>query len=96
MLTVASYNIHKGVGLDRRRRPERIMEVLGEIDADIVALQEADLRFGSRASTLPFNMLADHTDYTPCAFDVRVGSIGWHGNAILVRKGAIIGRQMVL
>ncbi|MCL5005439.1 MAG: endonuclease/exonuclease/phosphatase family protein [Acidobacteria bacterium] len=39
-LRVASYNIHKCRGLDRRVRPERIAEVLDELDADIVALQE--------------------------------------------------------
>ena len=47
-LKVASYNIHKGIGLDRRRNPERVLEVLREIDADVIALQEADRRFGTR------------------------------------------------
>ena len=28
-LTFASYNIHKGVGLDGRRDPERVIAVLG-------------------------------------------------------------------
>lgn len=37
---VATYNIHKCVGVDRRLRPERIVEVLREIDADIIAMQE--------------------------------------------------------
>ena len=37
---IATYNIHKCRGLDRRVRPERIVEVLHEVDADIVALQE--------------------------------------------------------
>ncbi len=37
---VATYNIHKCVGVDRRLRPERIVEVLQEIDADIIAMQE--------------------------------------------------------
>jgi endonuclease/exonuclease/phosphatase family metal-dependent hydrolase len=41
-LKVATYNIRKCVGTDRRRQPERILAVLAEIDADIVALQEAD------------------------------------------------------
>lgn len=37
---VATYNIHKCRGLDRRVRPKRIAAVLKEIDADVVALQE--------------------------------------------------------
>jgi endonuclease/exonuclease/phosphatase family metal-dependent hydrolase len=37
---VVTYNIHKCRGLDRRVRPDRIAEVLSEVDADIVALQE--------------------------------------------------------
>jgi endonuclease/exonuclease/phosphatase family metal-dependent hydrolase len=39
-LRVATYNIHKCRGMDGRVRPERIAEVLREIDADIIALQE--------------------------------------------------------
>ena len=37
---VATYNVHSGVGVDRRFRPERIVGVIGELKADIVALQE--------------------------------------------------------
>ena len=37
---VTTYNIHKCRGLDRRVRPKRIAEVLKEIKADVVALQE--------------------------------------------------------
>ncbi len=37
---VVTYNIHKCRGMDRRVRPERIVEVLRGIDADIIALQE--------------------------------------------------------
>ena len=39
-LRVATYNVHSGVGVDRRFRPERIVDVIGELHADIVALQE--------------------------------------------------------
>ena len=52
MIKVASYNIRKGVGTDRARRPDRIVDVLKEIDADVIALQEVDLRFGSRAAVV--------------------------------------------
>jgi endonuclease/exonuclease/phosphatase family metal-dependent hydrolase len=37
---IVTYNIHKCRGMDRRVRPERIVKVLRQIDADIVALQE--------------------------------------------------------
>lgn len=85
-LRVASYNIRKAVGLDRRRDPERILTVLKEVGADIVALQEADRRFGQRHSCLPLAMIDDHGLYKPVPLDTRPDSIGWHGNALLVRK----------
>ena len=37
---VATYNIHRCRGMDRRVMPSRIADVLREIDADVVALQE--------------------------------------------------------
>ena len=85
-LTFASYNIHKGVGLDRRRAPERILSVLHEIDADIIALQEADRRIGERASVLPRADI-DDTRWRVIEVARRPRSIGWHGNALLVRRG---------
>jgi endonuclease/exonuclease/phosphatase family metal-dependent hydrolase len=39
-IRIATYNIHKCRGLDGRVRPERIVQVLRELDADILALQE--------------------------------------------------------
>ena len=39
-LRVATYNVHKCQGLDRRVRPDRILRVLEEIDADLIGLQE--------------------------------------------------------
>jgi endonuclease/exonuclease/phosphatase family metal-dependent hydrolase len=90
-LKVATYNIRKCVGTDRRRDPARVLEVLREIDADIIALQEADRRFGLRASAIPHPMLLEHSDYVPVKLSGRVPNtptgIGWHGNAILVRRG---------
>ena len=92
-LTVASYNIHKAVGVDRRRDAGRIVAVLREIDADIIALQEADLRFGQRASVLP-RALLDDTPWQAVPVAKRPRSLGWHGNAILVRRDMdIIGSE---
>jgi endonuclease/exonuclease/phosphatase family metal-dependent hydrolase len=86
MIRVASYNMRKAIGTDRRRRPERTIEVLCELDADVIALQEADRRFGARTSALPLHMIDEHSCYKPVSFNGRDGSLGWHGNAMLVRK----------
>ncbi|WP_068076136.1 endonuclease/exonuclease/phosphatase family protein [Novosphingobium lentum] len=86
MLTFASYNIHKGVGLDRRRDPERILAVLREIDADIIALQEADRRFGAREAVIPRQAIDDHSPWKPVSPGMRSASMGWHGNVLLVRR----------
>jgi endonuclease/exonuclease/phosphatase family metal-dependent hydrolase len=96
MIKVASYNMRKAIGTDRRRRPERVIEVLNEIGADVIALQEADRRFGARLSALPPHMIDEHSDYKPVPFAARHGSLGWHGNALLVRKDAeIVGCEML-
>lgn len=89
-IRVASYNIRKAIGTDRRRSPERILAVLAEIDADVVILQEADRRFGPRVAALPPLLLDHQSDYRPVPLNVQADSIGWHGNAILARKSCTI------
>ncbi|MFT9100313.1 MAG: endonuclease/exonuclease/phosphatase family protein [Zymomonas mobilis subsp. pomaceae] len=86
-IKVASYNIHKAIGNDQRRDPERILTVLDEIDADCIALQEADHRFGNRRAVLPFEAIKAH-GYTYIPLSLRSCSLGWHGNALLVRDSA--------
>ena len=39
-IRVVTYNIHRARGWDRATRPDRIITVLQEVDADIIALQE--------------------------------------------------------
>jgi endonuclease/exonuclease/phosphatase family metal-dependent hydrolase len=88
-LPVASYNVHKCVGLDRRRDPARTLRVIAELDADIVALQEADRRFGDRAGLLDLDALREASGLTPVPFD-RIGAAhGWHGNLLLTRNAEI-------
>lgn len=85
-MRVTSYNIRKAVGLDWRRDPERIVDVLGEIDADVVVLQEADKRIGSRAGVLPLDRLEADLGLARCDVSLRPLSHGWHGNAIFVKS----------
>ncbi|MHA6723575.1 endonuclease/exonuclease/phosphatase family protein [Sphingomonas sp. RS2018] len=89
-LKVASYNMRKAIGTDRRRRPERTIEVLNEIDADIIALQECDRRFGQRAGVISPHLLEEHTRWRAVSLAMRPGSMGWHGNALLVPKDSTI------
>lgn len=42
-VTLATYNVRRCLGTDRRLSPERIAQVIAECDADIVALQEIDV-----------------------------------------------------
>jgi endonuclease/exonuclease/phosphatase family metal-dependent hydrolase len=93
MIKVASYNIRKSVGTDRSRKPERILQILSEINADIVALQEVDRRFGQRVTTLSPDLIIDNSDYLPVRFGIREQSLGWHGNVLLVRKGSEVRNQ---
>ncbi|WAT17313.1 endonuclease/exonuclease/phosphatase family protein [Aurantiacibacter sp. MUD11] len=85
-LTFASYNIHKGVGADRRRDPDRIIEVIEEIGADVIALQEVDERFGNRRAVLDRDEL-EKAGYQVASKPTKPASMGWHGNALLVREG---------
>lgn len=71
--------------MDRRRDPERIVAVLRELHADVIALQEADLRLGARAAVLP-RALIDDSPWRVVPLARRAQSMGWHGNAILVRR----------
>jgi len=106
-ITVASYNVRKAIGTDRRRNPQRVLDVLHEIDADIIALQEADKRFGGRGAAVPHELIDEHGLYHPVYFGVKhkrmldrlpggnkvdallkinTRNMGWHGNAILVKR----------
>jgi endonuclease/exonuclease/phosphatase family metal-dependent hydrolase len=82
---VASYNIHKCRGTDRVVRPDRIIDVIGEIGADLIAIQEVDRRFGQRTGLLdPISIERKTGLRLLVQSDVPDGH-GWHGNALLVR-----------
>ena len=86
-LRIASYNIRKAKGLDRRRDPGRILRVLNGLDADVIALQEADRRLGARPSALCRSLIAAETDFEVVPVARNDVSLGRHGNAVLIRKG---------
>ncbi len=89
-LRLASYNVRKAIGLDRKRDPERILQVIAELDADVVALQEADFRLGQRASVFDPAHIADVTGLRALPLGSGPESLGWHGNAVLVKPGVTL------
>ncbi|MGY6550084.1 MAG: endonuclease/exonuclease/phosphatase family protein [Roseinatronobacter sp.] len=90
-LIVSSYNIHKAVGTDMRRDPVRTVQVIREIGADIVALQEVDRRFGDRRGVLDPAVLRQETGLQPVPLTDRLGeqAHGWHGNLLLLRGAEV-------
>lgn len=85
-LRIASYNVRKARGLDQRRDPGRILEVINGLDADVVALQETDLRLGDRPAALSRRFIEDETDFCVAPVAENAVSVGWHGNAVLVHR----------
>lgn len=83
-LRIATYNIRKCLGTDRRRDAQRTLRVIERLDADIVMLQEADMRLGHRPPAFSPHLLQAH-GLRHVAFDHGRDSLGWHGNAILIR-----------
>ncbi len=89
-MSVASYNVHKCVGTDGVFDPDRVLSVVLELGADIVALQEADQRFGSRRGLLNLKALQEKGGYRSVLDEgSRRLSHGWHGNVILYREGSV-------
>jgi endonuclease/exonuclease/phosphatase family metal-dependent hydrolase len=84
-LKVATWNIRAGLGTDLRRDPGRVLDGIAALGADMVALQEADFRLGTRPSALPRDVILERTGLVPLPVGLNAASIGWHGNALLVR-----------
>ncbi|MDZ7750527.1 MAG: endonuclease/exonuclease/phosphatase family protein [Gammaproteobacteria bacterium] len=75
-LTVATYNIHAGVGRDRHTNLPRLTAVIRELDADIIALQEV---LGQEV----LDMLAEATGYHALAGPTLLKDGRHYGNAVL-------------
>jgi len=96
-LTIASYNVHKCVGVDKRFDPWRVADVIAETGADILALQEADRRLGRRVGLLDMAAIERRTGLRLVPLSITPGGHGWHGNALLVRVGQLAGvRRLTL
>lgn len=85
-IRVATYNIHKCRGLDRRTSPDRIADVISKLDADVVVIQEIlDVRDG-RAEFDQARRIHSHLkNYEFCFGENRPLYGGAYGNMTLSR-----------
>lgn len=82
VLRIASYNVHRAIGTDGRFCRERILDVLREVDADVVALQEVEAR-DSGADMLAW--LGEQTGFHAIAGTTLLRHDGHYGNGMLTR-----------
>lgn len=78
--SVASYNIHRCIGSDGRRKPERIAGVIQELNPQLVGLQEVDSLDTCGSQT---DYLARATGLTPIAGPTIRRGMGYYGNILL-------------
>jgi endonuclease/exonuclease/phosphatase family metal-dependent hydrolase len=84
-LRVVTYNVHRCRGMDRRVRPPRIVEVLGEINADVIALQEVLSIPDGRPEDDQARFIAEQLKLSHAVGGTRRLRGGIYGNVILSR-----------
>lgn len=93
-VTIATYNIHGAVGCDGKFAPQRIAQVLQEMNADIVAMQEVPLGGAHFPNVLEY--LKEATGF--CGVEGMTFEISQrrYGNAVLSRFPIVAHRAINL
>jgi endonuclease/exonuclease/phosphatase family metal-dependent hydrolase len=81
-VTVASYNVHRCVGMDGRRDPERIAQVITELRAQVIGLQEVDSLRPKKTEQV--EELAHLTGLQAIAGPTILRKNDYYGNVLLV------------
>jgi endonuclease/exonuclease/phosphatase family metal-dependent hydrolase len=94
-LALASYNIHRCFGTDRKYLPERIVQVIRALDSDIVGLQEVDIHLLVDGRP-QLDYLAESLGMEAVAGPNFQDHQGHFGNAILTRLPVLKVRRFDL
>ncbi len=92
-MRVGSYNVHRCVGGDGRCDPDRVAQVIREIDCDPLGLQEVDNSPGPTPTSMQLDYLARATRMTAVAGLRIVRHRGHYGNALLTRRRVLAVRR---
>lgn len=84
LIVIASYNIHRGIGLDGRLDVDRIAEVIAELSPDVIGLQEV-VRDPGDAPADQADYLAERLGMELVMGVTRPHGLGTFGNAVLTR-----------
>jgi len=85
LFRVATYNTHKCRGMDGRIRPHRVAQVLQELEADVIALQEVASLSGGRREQNQAQYLADAVGFHYYIGETRKWRGASYGNVVLSR-----------
>jgi endonuclease/exonuclease/phosphatase family metal-dependent hydrolase len=91
-LTIATYNIHRAVGTDGLFMPDRVADVLREVSADIIALQEVPLGGAGMPNVLKIVQKA--TGFVAVEGHTFSVSGRRYGNAVLSRYPILATRKI--
>lgn len=94
-LALASYNIHRCFGTDRKYLPTRIVDVIRALDSDIVGLQEVDIHLLVDGRP-QLDFLAESLGMEAVAGPNFQDHRGHFGNAILTRLPVLETRRIDL
>ncbi|PWS36637.1 EEP domain-containing protein [Falsiroseomonas bella] len=94
-MRVATYNIHRGWGAVGWYRPDRILDVVAELRADVVALQEAQHWLRPGVDMLDGHAMGEVLGLRPLAVAEQPAHLGWRGNVLLVAQHARVLRAPV-
>lgn len=95
-LAVSSYNIHRCIGRDGRMSPERISEVIQEMNCDIIGLQEVDSHRSNGGLSYQMDYLSEATGFVAIPGPTIQTQERHYGNVLLTAHPVLEVRRMDL
>jgi endonuclease/exonuclease/phosphatase family metal-dependent hydrolase len=92
-LRIASYNVHRCVGVDGKRDVARVAAVIREIDPDVIGLQEIECGYHDQRGRDQVDELQEFTNLTGISGPTVVRRACIFGNALFTRRPVVAVRH---